>query len=120
MMEKCVEYRDVDAKPFPCAYSICDINRCSILCSSLDEVYEAYKVLDTQCDKAEVRVERVKNLFLPEFNSADTGDYRDMLVNCFFTDKGSGLSAICKVQFHFCARTKIWRVIRSVQLCDCT
>eukprot|EP00483_Globobulimina_turgida_P001004 UN01006 len=95
MMEKAVEYRVEDKQPFPSSMSICDVNRCSIKCSTLDDVCDAFMML-TKCGFVEIV--RIKNRFLPEFYT-DNG-YRDMLVNCVFRDQKSGLAVIAEVQFH--------------------
>ena len=106
MREKAIEYRCDDGKPFPASYSICDVNRCSIKCESLDDVYDAFKLVQ---QSGAVEIVRIKNRFLPlpEFDSRDTGGYRDMLVNVLFTDSQSGLAVIAEVQFHLNAYEKI-------------
>eukprot|EP01083_Nonionella_stella_P194756 718101_1 len=99
MMEKAIEYRCEDGKDHPAAYCICDINRCSIKCNTLDDVREAFKILES-CPKDEVKIARIKNRFLPSFDATDAGGYRDMLVNILFKDKYTGMAAIGEVQFH--------------------
>eukprot|EP01083_Nonionella_stella_P194757 718103_1 len=105
MMEKADEYRFEDLKPFPCSFSICDVNRCSIKCETLDDVLSAYNMVEKS---ALFEIVRVKNRFSPNWDPKaikNAGGYRDMLVNVYFKDPrqdplNSGLAVVAEVQFH--------------------
>merc|ERR1712228_44919 len=101
MMEKADEYRFEDKKPFPCSFSICDVNRCSIKSQTLDDVLKAFNMVD---QSPLFETVRIKNRFAPTWDVSAAGGYRDMLVNVLFRDprgdKGSGLAVIGEVQFH--------------------
>lgn len=93
MVEKTVEYQSENAK-FPAAYRICDVLRCSITCHNLDDVGDGLNIL-----RDNITIVRIKNRFLPSFDSKQTDGYRDMLVNVLYKDEITKLSAICEVQF---------------------
>jgi len=116
MVEKTVEYQSEGAR-FPAAYRICDVLRCSIQCETLNDVADAFNVLNEN-----ITIVRVKNRFLIEFDSKETDGYRDMLINVLFSDdKGSKLSAICEVQLQLKAylqikkkQHKYYKIVRAV------
>eukprot|EP00481_Brizalina_sp_1-RS-2013_P003534 TRINITY_DN9586_c0_g1_i1.p1 TRINITY_DN9586_c0_g1~~TRINITY_DN9586_c0_g1_i1.p1 ORF type:complete len:138 (+),score=21.92 TRINITY_DN9586_c0_g1_i1:384-797(+) len=104
MKEKADEYRFEDLKPFPCSFSICDVNRCSVKCNTLDDVLDAFNMVK---NSQLFKIVRIKNRFAPSWDVKEAGGYRDMLVNVLFTDPRdntcggtSGLAVIAEIQFH--------------------
>eukprot|EP01084_Bolivina_argentea_P299791 516802_1 len=94
MVEKVIEYTNEGAK-FPRAFKICDVLRCSINCQTLNDIFDAFKLLE-KC----FEIVRIKNRFSKDFDANITDGYRDMLINILYQHKEYKLKVICEIQFH--------------------
>jgi len=114
MVEKVIEYTDEGAD-YPRAFKICDVLRNSINCQSLNDIYDAFKIL-----KNNFVVVRVKNRFAKDYDATLSMGYRDLLVNVLYEHTAYKLKVICEIQFHLQGfldikkkQHKLYKIIRA-------